>query len=177
MESNDVINEFSRALSGPPQAPTLTFERRYDLPPEELWDALTNPERVARWFGRITSEPPSAIGDEFTVDLGGGPEDLGRGRIVECSPGHVLGYEWQWQDEPISRVRATLQPIEDATVLRLEHAQVPRDHVIGYGGGWEWCLLALDDETSGTSRYAATLEAHESVAQALWRNLQSQVGP
>ena len=29
----------------------LTAERPYPADPEEVWDALTNPERVPRWLG------------------------------------------------------------------------------------------------------------------------------
>ena len=56
-------------------------------------------------------------------------------------------------------------------LIDLEHAQVPPTSVIGYAGGWEWCLLALDDETTGTKRYADSLEAHEAAAHAVWQTI------
>ena len=30
------------------EARTLTISRVYDTPPEDLWDACTNPERISR---------------------------------------------------------------------------------------------------------------------------------
>jgi uncharacterized protein YndB with AHSA1/START domain len=166
------FEQFARSLAGPPDAPTLTLERRYQASPEQLWDALTAPERLARWFGSFDGAPPTAVGDDFTVDLGGGADDIGRGTVTVCSPARELGYSWQWQDEPVSQVRATLHGDGDGTVLRLEHSRVPAAHVLGYGGGWEQCMLALDDEVSAVARYESILSAHEDLAHEAWQALQ-----
>ena len=38
------------------EARTVTVSRVYDAPPEDLWDACTNPERVSRWFFPISGD-------------------------------------------------------------------------------------------------------------------------
>ena len=38
------------------EARTLTVSRIYDTPPEDLWDACTDPERIARWFLPISGD-------------------------------------------------------------------------------------------------------------------------
>lgn len=37
----------------------LEFVRTYDEPIDDVWAALTHPDRVARWFGRWTGDPAS----------------------------------------------------------------------------------------------------------------------
>ena len=38
------------------EARTITVSRVYDAPPDDLWDACTNPERVSRWFLPISGD-------------------------------------------------------------------------------------------------------------------------
>ena len=38
------------------EARTVTVTRVYDTPAEDLWDACTNPERIARWFLPISGD-------------------------------------------------------------------------------------------------------------------------
>src|SRR5256885_13801878 len=45
------------------RGPALRFERRYAFPPDEVWSALTTPERARRWLGELTiggGTPPVA---------------------------------------------------------------------------------------------------------------------
>ncbi len=37
----------------------LEFVRSYDDPLTDVWSALTDPDRTARWFGRWTGDPAS----------------------------------------------------------------------------------------------------------------------
>ena len=34
----------------------VSLERDFDAPIEEVWDALTNPERIGRWFLPISGD-------------------------------------------------------------------------------------------------------------------------
>ena len=34
----------------------VTLQRRYDTTPEDLWDALTSPERLPRWLLPVSGE-------------------------------------------------------------------------------------------------------------------------
>ena len=35
----------------------LRFERHYDAPATDVWSALTDPDRTARWLGRWSGDP------------------------------------------------------------------------------------------------------------------------
>jgi hypothetical protein len=38
------------------EARTVVLTRRYDAPIEDVWDAVTDPERIARWFLPVTGD-------------------------------------------------------------------------------------------------------------------------
>lgn len=173
--------EFTRTLSGAADRPTLTFERRYSAGREELWRALTDGARLARWFGTLLGAMPQGPGDSFAVDLGNGPDDLGRGTITRCVRARAVAYDWVWQDEQPSHIEVTLDDVAGATdvgkaaaggtLLRLVHSLVEARHAAGYGGGWEQVLLALDDEVSGTPGYAPRFAELEAAGVRAWRQL------
>ncbi|NLS08464.1 hypothetical protein HGQ17_00265 [Nesterenkonia sp. MY13] len=50
----NLVAEFTRQFQGTKDDPTLIFERLYSTTPSDLWDAMTTPERLARWFGTFT---------------------------------------------------------------------------------------------------------------------------
>ena len=53
----------------------LTAERHYPAEVEEVWDALTNPERVPRWLGgAVTGD--LALGGRYQIEGNAGGEVL-----------------------------------------------------------------------------------------------------
>lgn len=133
-----------RILGGSPDAPVLTIERRYRTSPDDLWLALTDPERVERWLGKLVGPRPQRVGDPYRIET---PADSGMatGTILECRPPECLIADWQWADEPASRLEITLtaDPEAEATTLLLQHRLQRADDVAGHGGGWEERLDSL----------------------------------
>jgi uncharacterized protein YndB with AHSA1/START domain len=97
---------------------TDRIERELELPvpSDEVWEALTDPQRLAGW-----------LADEVTFDLRPGGDatfrvgdTLRRGWVEEVSPpdsrsGHEAGegrlaFWWASDDEPATRVELTLEP-------------------------------------------------------------------
>lgn len=161
-----------RALTGTTDQPTLIFERHYAFPATDLWAALTEVERLQRWFGTFTGPVPRGVGDRFEVSLGGGPDDVATGRVTACDPGRHLAYEWQWQTETPSTVEVELLPEGQECVLRLEHTLGERTNVVGYGGGWEQVLLSLEDLLRGTPSPDDAHRSAEEAGNRAWRALQ-----
>src|SRR5262249_37029139 len=64
----------------------VRIEDRPDTGIDGLWGALTDPDRVARWYGEVEGE--LAQGGEFRlrIDLAGERT----GRVEECEPPHRL---------------------------------------------------------------------------------------
>ncbi len=46
----------SGAASGSTERPSLSIERTYAAPPQQVWQAWTDPEALIRWFGPQETE-------------------------------------------------------------------------------------------------------------------------
>jgi uncharacterized protein YndB with AHSA1/START domain len=123
------------------EARTLTISRVYDTPPEDLWDACTNPERIARWFLPISGD----------LRPGGRYELQGNasGTIERCEPPHSLDATWEFRGE-ISWVELRLTAESDGrTRFALEHIAHVNDDLWeqfgpgAVGVGWDGAVLGL----------------------------------
>ena len=79
-------------------------------PREEVWEALTDPERLEDWFANEV-ELDLREGGDATFRWGTGEER--RAVITEVDPGHELAFEWEEDGE----VRFTLDDDADGTRL------------------------------------------------------------
>jgi uncharacterized protein YndB with AHSA1/START domain len=146
----------------------LCFERSFEASPEDVWSALTDPERLARWLapGTVGEKP----GDAISLDFGDGGEVTGV--LLRVERPHLLEYQWRFSGEEESIVRFTLQAEAAGTRLVLEHLALGTDHAVGYAAGWHAHLDALRDEIDGGTgswdeRFAAVLPSYRSAAAAV----------
>jgi uncharacterized protein YndB with AHSA1/START domain len=119
----------------------LTAERRYPATIDEVWDALTDAERVPRWMTPISGD--LHVGGRFQLEGQAG------GEILSCTPPRQLSLTWEFGGQ-VSWVDVTLTTIDDETQLVLEHT-APVDPQMwdqfgpgAVGIGWEMALLGLD---------------------------------
>ena len=66
----------------------VRMKSRYDTDIDDLWSALTDPQRLARWYGRVGGD--LRIGGEFTATVFGSGWD-GRGRVRHMSSPSPVG--------------------------------------------------------------------------------------
>jgi uncharacterized protein YndB with AHSA1/START domain len=145
----DIVRDTERELHDHPSGMNvLVVRRRYDASPEELWDAITDPQRLVRWFLPIFGD--LRVGGRFQLEGNAG------GEILRCERPNEIGLTWESSDGP-SEVQLRLTPAGEATVLELEHGPVPAEvvpnaapGVWGLGAGWEMGLVALGDYLAGT---------------------------
>lgn len=164
------MNDLIRALTGTREHPVLTFRRSYRATPAQVRDAVTDPERLVRWFGQVRGNP-AAVGDHFTAHLSEDPDDVARGTVLGCDE-DTIAVSWSWQNEPRSTITARIAPVDDQnTELRLQHALDQPDHTAGYGGGWEQMLQALARALGAAGHGAPAEEDIESRAIARWHTL------
>lgn len=144
---------------------TLLIRRTYDAPPEDVWDAITDPERLARWFLPVTGE--LRVGGTYQLRGNAG------GKIVRCEPPRRLTLTWVISPNPsesdISEVEVRLSPApDDGTVLELEHSAVidpgfwARFGPGAAGVGWDLSLHALGHHLRGESLGDGGTEAWEA---------------
>jgi uncharacterized protein YndB with AHSA1/START domain len=116
----------------------VRFERDYATSPDDLWAAITEQERVARWLDRVTGD--LRPGGSVTVHFDDGD---GAFEIVRCEPKSVLEVRWL-HDEGSTVVRAEVGAGESGgSRLVLEHLALTAAQAPGYAAGWHWHLRAL----------------------------------
>jgi uncharacterized protein YndB with AHSA1/START domain len=121
----------------------VRVEDRYDTDIDDLWSALTQPSRLARWFGQV--EGDLRLGGQFHLDLG--PDGERNGRVEACEPPKRLQVTMRESDESYRKgrgvppfdaaVEATLTADGDETILVLEVRGMPLDKIAYYGAGWQ----------------------------------------
>lgn len=139
-------------------AKSVVATRTYDTEIEDLWDAITNAERLPRWFLPVTGD--LRLGGRYA--LKGNAE----GTILECVPPEHFAITWEFAGQT-SWVNVTLSIVDAGrTALRLEHlAHVPPEFWDIYGPGatgvgWDGGLLGLELHLAGdTSVTPETVEA------------------
>jgi uncharacterized protein YndB with AHSA1/START domain len=149
----------SREHLGKP-ARVVIAGRHYDTEIDDLWDALTNGERIPRWFLPISGD----------LKLGGRYQFKGNagGEITRCEPPRLLSVTWEYGSE-VSWLNVTLaSDAAGGTGLELEHiAHVSDERWDQFGPGavgvgWDLGLIGL-------ARHLASGAAVDRAAAFAWQ--------
>lgn len=121
---------------------TLTFRREYPDPPARVWPALTESDRLARWFGSFTGDarPGGVVTLTMTSaeDSGGPPSTV---RIVECEPPRLLSVSIAEDGSAPWEIVVTLEDTPaGGTVLRFGQTLPSGFSPADAGPGWHWYL-------------------------------------
>lgn len=122
----------------------VTFDRVYGTDAADLWTALTDPERLARWFAPVDGalEP----GGRFTIRFDDG--DVPDCRVTTCDAPH--GFAWEWPHAThASLVTVAVEPATGGARLRLTHTRLAASSAAGYAAGWDVYVRRLADEVAG----------------------------
>jgi uncharacterized protein YndB with AHSA1/START domain len=95
-------------------APTksVVAARSYATSPEDLWDAISNRERIGRWFLPISGD--LRLGGRYQLHGNAG------GVIETCEPPRHLAVTWEYGGQ-VSWVTVRVTPEGDGARLELEH--------------------------------------------------------
>lgn len=149
-----------RTHEGKP-ARVVIGSRIYATDVDDLWDALTNAERIPRWFSPVTGD--LRIGGRYQIEGNAG------GTITRCDRPEALELTWEFAGN-VSWVSVRLEPKGDDAHLTLEHIMLKdpasQAHWAHYGPGatgvgWDLSFLglALHLDSGGE---AIDLEANEA---------------
>jgi uncharacterized protein YndB with AHSA1/START domain len=133
--------------------------RSYDTTIEDLWDALTNAERIPRWFLPISGD----------LRLGGRYQFQGNagGEITRCEPPRLLSVTWEFGGGTTWLTVTLSGEAAGGTRLALEHiAHVEGDMWDRFGPGavgvgWDLALMGL-------ARHLASGAAVDRSEAAAW---------
>ena len=144
----------------------------YDTTIDDAWDAITNPERIPRWFLPISGD--LRLGGRYQLQGNAG------GQITTCDRPRTLDLTWEFGGQ-VSWVNLRLAELSDGgTRLRLEHiAHVPDEFWNQFGPGavgvgWDLAILGLGRhvETGATfdpkeaAQWPTTEEGKEFVSRS-----------
>lgn len=139
----------------------FSLERLFRAPPEQVFAAWTEPDRVVRWlcpYGLRLSVEQMEVrpGGRYRWRMQGdsGENNLISGEYLVVEPPRTLEFTWTVRllrsgadhaDEvDDSRVRVTLAAAGSGTRLRLTHSHLPSASAVqGHRRGWEQCVANL----------------------------------
>ena len=137
------------------ERPSLTLRRHYEVAPDKVWRAWTDPQALKLWFGpaEIVSVPVSEIdlrvGGRFRVvmlEANGERHEVG-GVYREIVPNRKLVFSWAWHSTPEreSRVTVLIEPSGRGADLELRHEQFFDEAAReGHEHGWTGSLVKLE---------------------------------
>jgi len=138
----------------------VTLRRTYNASIEDVWDALTSPERIGRWFLPISGD--FRVGGAYQFEGNAG------GKILACEKPKRLLATWVYGSEDpsaISEVEIRLTAAGDeSTIFEMNHTAVVPDEMWdmfgpgAVGVGWDMGLLGLSMHLSSGSEPATPAE-------------------
>ena len=127
----------------------VRLEDRFDTDPDDLWAALTDPHRLARWLGEVDGDLHQ--GGEFRAHFFASGWE-GTGHVEVCDPPRRLLVRTASPDQPDGVIEATLTADGDHTVLVIEDRGVPLDQIAAYGAGDQVHVEDLAAHLAGRGR-------------------------
>jgi uncharacterized protein YndB with AHSA1/START domain len=148
------------------------MEDRFGTEIDDVWSALTEASRLARWYGEI--EGDLRLGGEYRARLFASGWE-GTGHVEICEPPQRLRVRIKDEDEPNEQViEATLTADGDQTIVVWEERGMPLDVLSAYGAGVQLHVEDLADHLAGrerradaTARWAALHPAYQGLAANL----------
>lgn len=122
------------------EAHVITISQSYDTDQDDLWDAVTNIERIPRWFLPVSGD--LKVGGSYQL------EGHAHGKILTCDPPKNFTATWEYGGG-VSWIDVSVSNDGDGARLVVEHiAQVDDElsHQFGPGAvgmGWDSMLLGL----------------------------------
>jgi uncharacterized protein YndB with AHSA1/START domain len=169
MTSNaDAGNRILGSLRAADGVGVVRMEDRFDTAIDDLWAAVTDPGRLARWLGEVEGE--LRLGGEFRARFFSSGWE-GTGRVEVCEPPRRLLVVTKGDDAPYELVtEVTLTADGDQTVLVFEERGMPLDQLAAYGAGNQVHVedlaahLAGGERGDANTRWGELLPAYEALA-------------
>jgi uncharacterized protein YndB with AHSA1/START domain len=131
----------------------VRMEDRYDTDTGDLWSALTDPGRLARWYGEVQGD--LRPGGEFHAHITGAGERTGR--VDGCEPPRRLLLTMRDPDPQPGQpdqtvIEAQLTADGGQTILVVEERGMPLELLAAYGAGVQIHVENLAAHIAGRER-------------------------
>src|SRR5215469_4598485 len=172
MTSNeDAGNRILGSLRSVDGTGVVRIEDRFDTDVDDLWSALTDPRRLARWIGEV--EGDLRLGGEFHFHFFASGSE-GTGRVEACEPPRrlLLTMALGQPDEDV--IEATLTADNGQAILVWEERGMPLDLLAAYGAGVQIHVEDLAAHIAGRDRGDTSARWDELIHA--YRDLAAEVG-
>jgi uncharacterized protein YndB with AHSA1/START domain len=158
----------------------VRIEDRFETSVEDLWSAVTDPDRLRRWYGEVSGDLWQ--GGQIKLRIPSADIDA-TGRIDVCEPPHRLAVTSRETDESYRRgngvppydqvAEATLSADGDRSVLVIELRGMPLEKVAFYGAGWQihienlTAYLAGGESGDNEARWEQLVPAYQTLASGI----------
>ena len=134
-----VVREVRTAMRGGTTTKVVVARRTYPTDQADLWDAVTNRERIPRWFLPVSGD--LTVGGRYQLEGNAG------GVVERCDAPSSFAVTWEMGDN-VSWLTITLRPVDAGTELELAHEAEISPFWDEYGPGavgvgWDLGLLGL----------------------------------
>ncbi len=149
----------------------VRMEDRFDTDIDDVWSALTDPRRLARWLGEF--EGDLRLGGQYRARFYASGWE-GTGRVEVCEPPRRLLVINAEEDRDEHVIEATLAADGDQTTLILEERGMPVNLLAAYGAGIQVHVEDLASHLAGHERCDA--DARWTELQPAYEELAANVG-
>ncbi|MGW5668694.1 SRPBCC family protein [Micromonospora sp. NPDC003776] len=158
---DETERELGQRKIGAGDAHSAIMRRVYSAPIDDVWSAITEPERINRFFLPVSGDLHE--GGHFSIEMNA------NGEILKCEKPHLLRLSWSAQGDVPDEVEIRLTEVKGGTQLELEHASVrdvfvssdPKTGEWGIGAGWEPPLKYLGKYLAGELPDKSSLEWYQ----------------
>ena len=152
----------------------VRMEDRFDTDIDDLWAALTDPRRLARWYGEVVGD--LRLDGEFHARLPSAGDRTGR--VDACEPPQRLALTMRDPDAQPGQpdetvIETTLTADGNRTILVVEQRGLPLDLLAAYGVGGQIHVENLAAHLAGRehddteARWGDLLPAYQDLAANL----------
>jgi uncharacterized protein YndB with AHSA1/START domain len=128
----------------------VRVEDRFDADIETVWLALTDPSRLASWWGEV--EGDLRVGGEYRERVFASGWE-GTGRVEACEAPRRLLLLHREPDQPDEQsIEVTLTADGDQTTVVWEERGMPKTYLAGYGAGIQVHVEDLGAYLAGRQR-------------------------
>ena len=124
---------------------TVHVEDVYDTSVDDLWAAITEPERLARWIAQVSGD--LRVGGGFSVTFTSSWE--GVGAVLACEPPHRLMVSTREESGSETVIEALVSPEGDRARLVVEERGLDVDAAPYHAAGWQVHLEDLGAALAG----------------------------